>query len=68
MLHVLTNDEVVQVEFAPVNWTVESLLQMIASAEPRYNALIDTQAIGIKLTISCIINCYIVKMHANGCV
>jgi hypothetical protein len=45
MVHVLTNDEVVNVQFAPADWTVDSLIQMIASSEPRYNALIDTGAL-----------------------
>ena len=32
MLHVLTSEDVVSVEFAPVAWTVESLLQSVAEA------------------------------------
>ena len=45
MLHVLTNPSVVSVHFAPAGWTVESLLEIVANSEPRFNALIDTGAL-----------------------
>ena len=44
MLHILTNADVMRAQFAPVGWTVDSLLRSIAEAEPHFNALIDTGA------------------------
>ena len=45
MLHVLTDPIVMSVEFQPPGWSVSTLLDCIANAEPRYNALIDTGAL-----------------------
>jgi hypothetical protein len=45
MLHVLTDDNVMSVEFAPEDWSVDTLLQNVANAEPRFHALIDTGAL-----------------------
>ena len=42
MLHVLTSEKIMRVEFAETDWTVLQLLQHIARAEPHFNALIDT--------------------------
>ena len=41
----LTNPEVVTVQSAPPNWSVESLLAGVATAEPHYHALIDVGAL-----------------------
>ena len=45
MLHVLTDESVMSVEFAPEDWTVDTLLHSVANAEPHFNALIDTGAL-----------------------
>ena len=45
VLQVLTDTNVVSVVRAPEDWTVTSLLSMIANAEPAYNALIDVGAV-----------------------
>ena len=45
MLSVLTDPEVLSVQFAPPDWTVRSLLRRVANTEPRFNALIDTGAL-----------------------
>ena len=42
---ILTNPEVVTVQSAPPNWSVESLLAGVATAEPHYHALIDVGAL-----------------------
>lgn len=44
MLHVLTSDQYMHVDFVESGWTVESLLDRVANAEPRFHALIDTGA------------------------
>jgi hypothetical protein len=45
MIHVLTSDKIMRVEFAETDWTVLQLLTHIARAEPHFNALIDTGAL-----------------------
>ena len=45
MIAILTNPEVVTVQSAPPNWSVESLLAGVATAEPHYHALIDVGAL-----------------------
>ena len=45
MLSVLTDPEVVSVQFEAADWTVQSLLRGVARASPRFNALIDTGAL-----------------------
>ena len=45
MIQVLTSPDVMRCEFASPGWTVETLLQYIAEAEPRFHALIDTGAL-----------------------
>lgn len=45
MLSVLTDPNVLSAQFAPSGWTVRSLLRDVATAEPRFNALIDTGAL-----------------------
>ena len=41
MIAILTNPEVVTVQSAPASWSVASLLEGVATAEPHYHALID---------------------------
>jgi hypothetical protein len=50
MLHVLTDPAVVSVLHPPPSWHVESLLDLVASAEPPFHALIDTGALITGLT------------------
>ena len=45
MIHVLTDANVVSVQRAGIGWTVGSLLTAVATAELRFNALIDTGAL-----------------------
>ena len=45
MLHVLTDELCMCVEFVESGWTVDSLLERVANAEPRFHALIDTGAL-----------------------
>lgn len=45
MLSVLTDPNVLSVQFAPASWTVQSLLRVVATADPCFNALIDTGAL-----------------------
>ena len=45
MVHILCSPEVVEVEHAPEGWSAESLLTAVATADPRYHALIDTGAL-----------------------
>ena len=45
MLHVLSQPDVVSVAFAEAGWDVLSLLRFVATATPRFNALIDTGAL-----------------------
>ena len=45
MLHVLTSEAYMRVDFVESGWTVESLLRRVATAEPRFHALIDTGAL-----------------------
>ena len=45
MMHVLTNPEVVSVVSTPFDWSVERLLHQVSTAEPHFNALIDTGAL-----------------------
>ena len=45
MVHILCSPEVVEVEHAPEGWSAESLLTAVATANPRYHALIDTGAL-----------------------
>ena len=45
MLHVLTSEQYMSCEFIPRDWTVDSLLERVATAEPRFHALIDTGAL-----------------------
>jgi hypothetical protein len=50
MLHVLTDEKYMSVEFQPPGWSVGTLLDRIANAEPRFHALIDTGALITGLT------------------
>ena len=45
MLHVLTNPRFCAVTFMATGWTVDKLLRHVATATPRYHALIDTGAL-----------------------
>ena len=45
MMHVLTNTDVMTTRSIEAGWTVKSLLEHIATAEPRFHALIDTGAL-----------------------
>lgn len=45
MMHVLSNPHVVNTQAVGVGWTVRSLLEQVATAQPRLNALIDTGAL-----------------------
>ena len=45
MLHVLTNPAHVGARFMEGGWSVDSLLRHVATASPRYHALIDTGAL-----------------------
>lgn len=45
MLHVLTSTEVVDAHYMNTGWSVEKLLDAVATADPPFNALIDTGAL-----------------------
>ena len=45
MIHVLTNPSYVRVDFMASGWTVDTLLEYVATAAPRFHALIDTGAL-----------------------
>ena len=45
MLHVLTNALYMRVDFVSSGWTVDTLLERVANAEPRFHALIDSGAL-----------------------
>jgi len=50
MLSVLTHERICSFEVMPSNWSVESILRTIATANPPYHALIDTGALVTGLT------------------
>ncbi len=45
MINYLTNPEIVSYEYVEEGWSVRSLLNQIANAEPPFHALIDTGAL-----------------------
>eukprot|EP00967_Tisochrysis_lutea_P092453 scaffold133291_cov31-Tisochrysis_lutea.AAC.4 len=45
MMHVLTSESFMSVDYVESGWTVSSLLARVATAEPRFHALIDTGAL-----------------------
>lgn len=45
MINYLTNPDIVSYEVVEEGWSVKSLLNKIANAEPPYHALIDTGAL-----------------------
>ena len=45
MLNVLTDPRIVSVQHAPSEWSVDAILDLIANAEPAFNALIDVGAL-----------------------
>ena len=45
MLSVLTDPRVVSAQLAPQSWSVRSLLRHVATAKPKFHALIDTGAL-----------------------
>jgi hypothetical protein len=67
MVRFLTDPSICSLESAPAGWTVTSLLQQIAAAEPRFHALIDTGALITGLSNRAVAEFLLATGHLEWC-